>query len=76
MIKNGGKPVLLKVYSNYWLGCMSLRPKVDGLEKELRGKVNVIRLDIRDTMGKYAAEKYRIKMVPFFMIFDNNGGAR
>ena len=58
------------------MGCMMMKPVVDGLEQTLAGEVRVIRLDIRDEAGKEALRHYEAPMVPTFILLDGQGVER
>jgi len=46
---------------------------VDGLERELEGQVRVVRLSILSQAGQEAAQRYGVKGVPTFLVFDGQG---
>ncbi len=68
-----GQPVLLELQSPYCLGCVAIKPVVDRLEKELRGKLVVRRVDIQSTEGRQMASQYGIELTPTFLFFDTTG---
>jgi thioredoxin 1 len=68
-----GLPVLLEVQSPYCLGCVAMKPAVDRLENELRGKVIVRRADIQSNEGRQLAGQYGIEFTPTFIFFDAAG---
>jgi thioredoxin 1 len=68
-----GQPLLLEVQSPYCLGCLATKPVVDRLEKELRGKLVVRRVDIQSAEGRTLASQYGIEMIPTFIFFDAAG---
>jgi len=68
-----GQPLLLEVQSPYCLGCVAIKPGVDRLEKELRGKLVVRRVDIQSAEGRKLASQYGIEMTPTFIFFDPVG---
>lgn len=49
------------------------KPIVDGLEKKLTGKAEVIRLDIFSRVGRQAARQYGIRGVPALVVIDHTG---
>jgi thiol-disulfide isomerase/thioredoxin len=63
----------LEVQSPYCLGCVAIKPGVDRLEKELRGKWVVRRVDIQSAEGRTLAGQYGIEMTPTFIFFDTAG---
>ena len=49
------------------------KPIVDGIEKDLQGRAQVIRLDVWDEIGQLAAQRYGVRGIPTLFIFDGNG---
>ena len=68
-----GQPVLLEVQSPYCLGCVAMKPAVDRLENEWRGKLVVQRVDIQSVEGQELVTQYRIEFTPTFIFFDTAG---
>jgi thiol-disulfide isomerase/thioredoxin len=50
-----------------------MKPVVDGLENELRGKVIFIRLNIQENVGRELAPVYGFEYTPTFIYFDGDG---
>lgn len=46
---------------------------VDGLESHLEGQAQVIRLGVNDLVGNSAAIRYRVRVLPTFVILDGAG---
>jgi hypothetical protein len=46
---------------------------VDGLEKDLKGRAAVLRLDLLSDIGRTAARAYGVKTVPALLVFDGSG---
>ena len=46
---------------------------VDGLERELEGRVQVLRLNVLSPVGRAAARAYAVRAVPTFALFDASG---
>lgn len=68
-----GRPLVVALYSNYWIGCLSAKPAVDRLESELRSNIIVVRINISSSVGAYIRDKYRAKVVPTYIAFDRHG---
>ncbi len=49
------------------------KPIVDGLERELEGQARVVRLSILSQAGQEAAQRYDVRGVPTFLVFDGQG---
>ena len=46
---------------------------MDGLEKDLSGRLAVVRVDVQSEQGQYIAKKYGILGTPTFILFDATG---
>ena len=46
---------------------------MDGLERELSGRVSVLRLDILDSANRPFLETHGVSVVPAFLLFDGAG---
>lgn len=46
---------------------------MDGLERGLEGQARVVRLNILGEMGREVAQRYGVRGVPTFLIFDGQG---
>jgi hypothetical protein len=49
------------------------KPVVDGLERELEGQVQVLRLSVTDSVGGELAMRYGTRVVPTFVLLDGAG---
>lgn len=49
------------------------KPVVDGLERELNGKVRFIKVNIGDDSGAAIASRYGVRGVPAFIMLDGEG---
>jgi thioredoxin-like negative regulator of GroEL len=49
------------------------KPIVDGLERDLNGKANVVRLDLLSSVGRQAAYQYGVRAVPTIILVDGSG---
>lgn len=46
---------------------------MDGLEKKLAGKAEVIRLDVMSDIGRNAAARYGVRGLPTLVLVDGDG---
>ena len=53
--------------------CLSARPVVDRLERDLEGEALVVRLNVMDTVGRDVMHAYGVTLVPTFLVFDGAG---
>jgi thioredoxin-related protein len=49
------------------------KPVVDGLEQELEGQMQVLRLSVVDSVGRELALRYGARGVPTFVLLDGAG---
>lgn len=49
---------------------------VDGLEKELAGRAQVIKLDVSSSVGRQMAIRYQVRVLPTFVVLDGQGKAQ
>jgi thioredoxin-related protein len=50
-----------------------MKPIVDGIEQQYKGRLNVIRLDIQSDTGRALASVYGFQYTPTFIFFDGQG---
>lgn len=46
---------------------------MDGIEKDLQGRVEVVRLDVWGEIGKQAAQRYNVRGLPTLLVLDGVG---
>lgn len=46
---------------------------MDGLERDLEGRAQVLRLNVFGEVGRAAAVRYGVRGVPTFLVFDGEG---
>ncbi len=66
-----GKPTLVDFGAGYCIPCKEMKPILDSLKKEYRGRANVIFVDIKDE--KDMPRKYRIQLIPTQVFYDAKG---
>lgn len=49
------------------------KPIVDGIEKDLQGRIEVIRLDVWSDIGRAAAQRYGVRGIPTLLVLDGTG---
>jgi thioredoxin len=60
-------PVLIEFTANWCAPCKQIAPEVDAFAEEMRGKANVVKVDI--DRAPTLARELRVKSVPTFMVF-------
>lgn len=53
--------------------CLTAKPIVNGIEKDLEGTARVIRLDIGSDLGGEAADRFGVSAVPTTLVLDGAG---
>jgi len=53
--------------------CLVAKPIVDGLERELIGRADVIRLDATGGLGLQMARRFGVSGLPTLLVFDGKG---
>jgi thiol-disulfide isomerase/thioredoxin len=53
--------------------CLTAKPIVNGIEKDLEGTARVVRLDIGSDLGKSVAGRYGVTSVPALVVLDGSG---
>jgi thioredoxin-related protein len=46
---------------------------VDGIERDLKGSAEVVRLNLMGKVGREAASRYRVQAVPTILVLDSDG---
>lgn len=66
-----GKPTLVDFGASFCIPCQRMKPVLEALEKEYRGKVNVFVVDVKDenTIGS----RFRVGMIPTQIFYDARG---
>ena len=68
-----GQPTVVEFYANNCSICLTSKPKVDQLERDLTPAAQVLRLNVRNDPGKSLAYEWGVTGVPTFFVFDGNG---
>ena len=53
--------------------CLTAKPIVNGIEKDLEGRAEVIRMNVVSKLGKTLARRYDIKGIPATLVFGGDG---
>jgi thioredoxin-related protein len=49
------------------------KPVVDGIERDLEGQADVLRLSVTDSVGRELAARYGVRQVPTLVVLDGEG---
>lgn len=55
------------------MACIAAKPIVDGIEQEHSGRLQVIRLNVQDPVGRALAPELGFRSTPTFIFFDAAG---
>jgi hypothetical protein len=66
-------PLLLFIYSDLCGGSLAAQPVIKGLERELAGRAQVVRLNIAEPPGAEAEARYGATKVPVILVLDTDG---
>ena len=53
--------------------CLAAKPIVNGIESDLEGKANVVRLNVISQLGREAAARYGVAGLPTLLVLDGTG---
>ena len=67
------EPLVVIVYSDMCVACLSAKPAIDDLEQELNKLSKVIRVNVTSDLGRYLRSEHESGLVPSFLVFDNRG---
>jgi thiol-disulfide isomerase/thioredoxin len=73
VIRAAERPVLVEFYSDYCAGCLAAKPTLDILERDLKDRLQVIRLDVASTAGRELGGQLDLRVTPTFILFDVDG---
>ena len=68
-----GSPVVLQLYSDTCTLCLIAKRSVDGMEAELEGLAEVVRVSANDPIGRAVSRRYGLGYVPTFIVFSTDG---
>jgi thioredoxin-like negative regulator of GroEL len=55
------------------MSCLVAKPVVDGLERDLKGQAEVLRVSVTSRVGAALAGRYGVRGVPTLLLFDGAG---
>ena len=50
------------------MGCLAAKPVVDGIERDLKGRAEVVRINLMSKVGREVAARYRVSAVPTVLV--------
>lgn len=52
------------------MACLAAKPIVNGIERDLEGTAEVVRIDLLSADGRAVARRYDVRAIPTLLIFD------
>jgi len=68
-----GRPTVIELYSNTCSICLISKPRVDQLARDISPQADVLRLNVKDGVGRELAYRWQVAGVPTFFILDGQG---
>lgn len=68
-----GRPTVIELYSNTCSICLISKPRVDQLARDISPQADVLRLNVKDGVGRELAYHWQVAGVPTFFILDGQG---
>ena len=69
----GGKPVVVEMYSNFCLICMANRQTIKIAATTLSGQCRFVRVELPTAAGAVIGEVYKCRYTPSYLVFDEHG---
>lgn len=73
VIRSAERPVLVELYSDYCVACLAARPGLDALERDLAGRLDVVRLNVASPAGRQLGAELGLRVTPTFILFNASG---
>ena len=67
------RPTMLEFYSDNCGVCMAMKPAMDQLEQEVGHRLQMLRVNVGDAMGRVLAERYDVTVTPTFVLLNGAG---
>jgi thiol-disulfide isomerase/thioredoxin len=69
----GGRPVVVQFYANNCSICLTSKPRVDQLERDIAGEADMLRLNVRGAPGDQLAYRWQVSGLPTFFVLNGEG---
>jgi thioredoxin 1 len=66
-----GRPTIIDFGAGFCIPCKKMKPILESLDREYRGRANVVFVDINEEQG--IGDKYRVQMIPTQVFYDGKG---
>ena len=68
-----GNPTVIEFYSNNCSICLTNKPKVVQLERDLQNTARVLKLNVKEPVNQVLANQWGVQGVPTFFVLDSKG---
>ncbi len=68
-----GSPVFVEFFSNSCTACLASQPIVQSLEAELDDDVQILKLNVQDSLASQMIRDYRAYLTPTFVVIGRDG---
>ncbi|MCU0528319.1 MAG: thioredoxin domain-containing protein [Cyanobium sp. Prado107] len=69
-----GRPTLVEFYADWCEACRSMAPSMEAIERERRGELDVVLLNVDNPRWQPELERYAVNGIPHLELFDAGGG--
>ena len=73
VVITSGNPVFVELFSNSCTACLASQPIVRSLEGELDDDVQILKLNVMDSMASQMIRDYRAYLTPTFVVIGRDG---
>ena len=73
VVITSGSPVFVEFFSNLCTACLASQPIVRSLEGELDDDVQILKLNVMDSMASQMIRDYRAYLTPTFVVIGRDG---
>ncbi|MFN9618915.1 MAG: thioredoxin domain-containing protein [Synechococcaceae cyanobacterium] len=70
-----GRPTLVEFYADWCEACRAMAPAMDTLERQHRGSLDVVLLNVDNPRWQPEVERYEVNGIPHLELFDAEGRA-
>lgn len=70
---NDGRPTLVEFYADWCEACRAMAPAMEALEKEQRGQLDVVLLNVDNPRWEPELERYAVNGIPQLELFNQRG---
>ena len=68
-----GRPTLVEFYADWCEACRAMAPAMDSLERQHRGSLDVVLLNVDNPRWQPEVERYEVNGIPHLELFDAEG---